>query len=134
MEQVAIICDVAGCRAEVDDPLCLWALLPVGVDMGHHIVAELFFISVGLGDIDVIDLLFEGFDLGGGDRKSAGLLPFGKGYPKFSPCRVFVVGGKQVGHLRACITGGEGGCVMVHGLLLSVRIFSALRRALICFF
>ena len=69
----------------MNDALCLRALEAVGINMGHDIVADLFFARFGIRVIDVLSMGFELRDLLVGDIESEFLLRLGESDPQLSP-------------------------------------------------
>ncbi len=68
-DHIRIISHITGSRAKVDDPLGLGALLPVGIHMGHHIVADNALPFLRHLVIDILRVCFQLFDLLVRDRK-----------------------------------------------------------------
>ena len=84
-DEVGIVADITTGGAQVDNGHSLGALLSVGVNVGHHVVAELLF---PLGGGVVIDVVQMGFQLGhlfGGDWEAQFHLSPGQGHPQAPP-------------------------------------------------
>ena len=98
----------------MDDAGCLGALLAVGVDMAHDVVAHQLF---PLDSHFVVDIVHMGFQLGhhfGGDIGQA-LLHLGPGqrHPQAAPGAELVVIREDVLHLIGRITGREGADITI---------------------
>ena len=107
-DDVGVVAHVAAGSAQMDDARRLGALLAVGVDMAHHVVADQLF--AGDGDI-VVDVVHMGFQLGhhlGGDVGQA-LVHLGPGqrHPQAAPGAELVVVREDVLHLIGGVTGGK---------------------------
>ena len=103
---IGVVADIAGGRAEVDYRLCVRALHSVGVNMGHDIVTDFFF--AGGGDIIVYVVLV--------------CLEFGyllvryvesESYPEPAPCSEFEVRREDIFHSVARVAGVERGFIGV---------------------
>ncbi len=75
----------------MDDPFCLRALDPIGVDMAHHIMAGFFFPGDGNFIVDVVLVGFQLGDLLLSDGQALGLLRLGEGNPQPAPGLEFIV-------------------------------------------
>ena len=108
-DDVGVVAHIAAGGTQMDDACRLGALLAVGVDMAHHVVAhQLFALN---GDF-IVDVVHMGFQLGhhfGGDIGQA-LLHLGPGqrHPQAAPGAELVVVREDVLHLIGGITGGKG--------------------------
>ena len=60
-DQIGVVPHIAASGSQVDDPLGGGTLDPVGVDVGHHVVADLLF--PGGGHL-VVDILHVGLQFG----------------------------------------------------------------------
>ena len=116
-DHVGVVADVAARRAQVDDPLRRGALHPVGVDVAHHIVTDLLLPRLGDVVVDVVRVGLQLGDLRVGDREALPLLRPGQGDPQLPPGFELVVGGKNVLHFIARVTGAKGAFVSVVGHL-----------------
>ena len=106
-DNVGIVAHIAACRAEVDDRLRLRALLAVGIDMAHNVVAD--YLLARLRDL-VIDVVLERFKLRYllvADVEAELLLCLRQGDPKPSPCAELEILGKDELHFRACVSCGK---------------------------
>ena len=102
----------------MDDPLRLGALHTIGVDVAHHIMANLLLPRLGNLVVDVVLVGLELGDLLVGDRQTLMLLSPGQCNPEPAPGLELVVLRKDVLHLIAGITGLERAdiTVMCHNL------------------
>ncbi len=101
---IGIVTDIAARRAEVNDPLCLRALLSVRIDMAHDIVADNLLAFTGDIVIDILRVLLHFVDhLIGDPIDSEFLLRLGKSDPKFPPGAELVVFRKDELHFFACV-------------------------------
>ena len=107
-DDVGVVADVAAGRTQMDDACRLGALLAVGVDMAHDVVADQ--LLAGNGDI-VVDIVHMGFQLlhhFGGDVGQALLhLCAGQRHPQTAPGAELVVIREDVLHLIGGVTGGK---------------------------
>ena len=85
-DDVRVVPHIAGCRAQVNDPLCLGALLAVGVDVGHDVVAHQLLPLLRHIVVDVVRVAFQLLDLLIGDGKSQLLLRLRQSDPQAPPC------------------------------------------------
>ena len=69
----------------MDDPLGLRALHPVGIDMGHHIMADDFLPLPGHIIVDILRVGFQFLDLFLGNVQSQFFFRLGKGNPQPPP-------------------------------------------------
>ena len=75
----------------MDDSLCLRALHSIGIDMGHHVMADHFFPFLCHVIIDVIRVSLQLINLFLGNIESQLLLRLGKGNPQPPPCPELLV-------------------------------------------
>ena len=68
-DQVGVVGDVAGGGAEVDDVAGGRGGVAEGVDVGHHVVAELALVLVGAGEVDVVEVGAQLLELLGADAR-----------------------------------------------------------------
>ena len=73
-DDIRIIADIAACRAQMDDALCLRALQTIGIDMAHDIMTDHFFTRAGFFIINILRMRFQFRDLFVGDRDPEFLL------------------------------------------------------------
>ena len=92
----------------MDNALCLWALVAIGVNMAHYIVAEFFLIFLRNFVINIIGMSLKLIDLLLCNIKSKLMLRFGKCNPKFSPCFKLKIRRINILHFLACISCIEG--------------------------
>ena len=107
--QVGVVGDVATGGAEMDDAFGCWALIAVGVDVGHHVVPQAPFVGFGGGEIDFVDVLLEFRDLLGLDRQAQFGFGFGQPDPELAPGAEFFVVAPEAAHLLGRRSGGLGG-------------------------
>ena len=87
----------------MNDAFGIRALLTVGIDMGHDVMAD--FLLTGFGHI-IIDVIFgslQFFDLLVCDGKAQLLFCLSQGDPQAAPGTELIVLGKNKLHLFACI-------------------------------
>ena len=114
-QKIGVVGDVATGGAEVDDPARLGSGFAVGVDVGHHVVAQLALVALGGGEIDVVDVVAHLEEHGRGDSRGDAViaeqahlgLRLGQGDPQFPPGGKFAARAPQFGHLRAGVAGYE---------------------------
>ena len=97
----------------MDDGHGLGAQLAVGVDMGHHVMAQLFLPLSGLFIVDVGNVGLQFLHLLPGDRQAQLHLRPGQGHPQAAPGGEFLIGGEDVLHLVAGVAGGQGALIAV---------------------
>ena len=119
LDEIGVVGDIGRSGAQVDDAGGLGALQAVGMDMGHHVVADgflalfrLFEVDVRLMGLEIRDLLF---------RDGQAQLPFrlGQQDPQLPPGLELVLGRKDETHARGGVAFDEGIFVLldvVHGL------------------
>ncbi len=116
--QVRVVSHVAGGGAQVDDALRRRALLAVGVDMAHHIVANHALPRLGHLEVDVLDMGAQLVELLVGDVQTQLLFGLRQSHPQLPPGGELVLLGEDALHLPAGVTGGEGALedfVVAHG-------------------
>jgi hypothetical protein len=91
------------------------ALIPVRVDLGHHIVTQFPLVFVSDIKVEAIAESLELIDLGLGDWQTKFLLGFGEGDPEFSPESNAVFRAEQACHFAGSVTGDQGVFVHRHG-------------------
>ena len=115
-DKVGVIPHVAAGGAQVDDALGVRALLAVGVDVGHHVVAHFLFPGGGHVVVDIVRMRLQLSNLFVGDGQPQLLLGLGQRDPQPAPGAELIVGRKQILHLLAGIAGGKRGFVLAwHG-------------------
>ena len=62
-DDIRIVTDVAGGRAQVNDRLCLGALHAVGVNVRHHVVPHLLFALLSDLVVDIVPVRLQLGDL-----------------------------------------------------------------------
>ena len=107
-DDVGVVAHIAAGGTQMDDAGCLGALLAVGINVAHHVVAHQLF---ALNGHFVIDVVHMGFQLGhhvGGDVGQA-LVHLGpcQCHPQATPGAELVVIGEDVLHLVRGIPGGK---------------------------
>ena len=107
-DDVGVVAHIAAGSTQMDDAGGLGALLAVGIDVAHHVVADQ--LLPGNGDV-IVDIVHMGFQLGhhlGGDIGQA-LLHLGPGqrHPQAAPGAELVVIREDVLHLIGGVAGGK---------------------------
>ena len=113
-DDIGVIAHIAAGGTQMDDACCLGALLAVGVNVAHHIMAHQ--LLARNGDL-VVDVVHMGFQLGhhfGGDIGQT-LFHLGPGqrHPQAAPGAELVVIREDVLHLVGRITGREGADITI---------------------
>jgi len=57
----------------------------VGVDVAHHVVAQLLLLGLGIGKVDIVQVRSQLVQLGLGDGQPEGALLGGQGEPEAAP-------------------------------------------------
>jgi len=70
LDEVGVVADEGGGGAEVDDGSRVGSGVAEGVDVGHDVVAELFFVFGGFCEVDVFEVLVHLLELFGGDGQA----------------------------------------------------------------
>ena len=113
-DDVGVVADVAAGGAQMDDACCLGALLAVGVDMAHNVVAHQLLPLDGDLIVDVVHMSFQlGHHLGGDIGQALLHLGPGQGHPQAAPGAELVVVREDVLHLIGGISGGKGADITV---------------------
>ena len=130
-DHVGVVAHIAAGGTQVDDGHGLGAQLAIGVDMGHHVVAQLLLPLGGLGIVDVGEMGLQFIHLLLGHGQTQLHLRPGQGHPQPPPGGELLVRGEQIQHLVAGIAGGKGALISIgrHSLDLFLSDF---RRALPC--
>ena len=113
--QVGIVGDEAAGGAEVEDGAGAGGGLAVGVDVGHHVMAQPALVEVGAGEVDVVGVGAQLGQLGVGDARRHAvvggqtefLLRLGQGDPETAPGGELALRPPQLGHLPAGVAGDE---------------------------
>ena len=107
-DDVGVIAHIAAGGTQMDDACCLGALLAVGVNVAHHIMAHQ--LLARNGDL-VVDVVHMGFQLGHHFRGDIGLallhLGPGQRHPQAAPGAELVVIREDVLHLIGSVAGGK---------------------------
>ena len=113
---IRVVPHVAAGGPQVEDGHGTGALGAVGVDVGHHVMAELPLLLLGQVIVDVVLLPLQLVDLPLGDGQAQFLLRPGQGNPQPAPGGEFFIGRKNIQHLPAGVAGGQGAFIGVfHG-------------------
>ena len=118
LDDVGVVADVAGSRAEVNDALGGRTLYSVRIDVRHHVVPHLALARLGGRVIDVVRVRRKLRDLRVGDVKPERLLRLRQRDPQPPPGAEFKFLREDVLHLVARVAGGERGQIaffFVHG-------------------
>ena len=97
----------------MDNPGGLGALLAVGVDVAHHVVAHQALSFLSHIVVNVILVGFQLVDLRLGHRQSQSVLRLGQGNPQLPPGAELKIVRKNVLHFPAGIPGRQGGDIGV---------------------
>jgi len=97
LDEVGVVSDVGGGGAEVDDGFGVGAGVAEGVDMGHDVVAEFFFVGVDFVKVDVGGGRLHLGNLFGRDGEAMFVLGFGEGNPEAAECEGAPLEGEEVG-------------------------------------
>ena len=106
-DHVGIVPHIAAGGPQMDDGHGFGAQLTVGVDMGHHVMAQLPFPLGRLLIVDISDMGLQFIHLLLGHREPQLHLGPGQRDPQTSPSGEFLVSGKEIQHLVAGISGGQ---------------------------
>ena len=116
-DDIGIVAHVAARRAEVDDAGRLRALLAVGIDVAHHVVAHEALTRFGDLIIDVVGMRLELVNLLLRDRQAQLHLALRQRDPQAAPCPELHIGREKIFHLLIGIAGGQWGFIGVsHGV------------------
>jgi hypothetical protein len=92
-----------------------WALIAVGVNVSHHVVAELPFVLVGGSKVDRVDMGPQLRNLRWRDRQAQLGLGLREPDPELTPQAMPALGAPQAGHLRRSVAGDQRIVVNVVG-------------------
>ena len=112
-DHVGVVAHIAAGGTQVDDGHGLGAQLAIGVDVGHHVVAQLLLPLGGLGVVDVGEMGLQLIHLLLGHGQTQLHLCPGKSHPQPPPGGKFLVRGEQIQHLVAGIAGGKGALISI---------------------
>ena len=104
---VGVIPYIAAGGAQMDDGHGLGAGISVGMDVGHHVVAELFLIFRRLVVVDVVNMGGQFVHLLLGDGQAQLHLGPGQGHPQAAPGGELLIRREHILHLVAGIAGGQ---------------------------
>ena len=105
LDDVRVVPDVAARRPQVNDRHGLGRGVAEGVDVPHDVVAELRLVLVGLGEVDVVEVVLHLLDLLVGDVEAELLLGRGEGEPQLAPRGELHGGAEDGGHLLGGVSG-----------------------------
>ena len=91
-QNVGVIRNVTRRRAEVNYSPRIGANVTVSINMRHYVVAEFAFVFRLFFVIYIVYMRFQLFDLSVGDIQPELLFAFCQRNPKFTPCRIAVIG------------------------------------------
>ena len=114
-DEIRVVGDIAAGGPQVDDPRGGGGRLAVGVDVGHHVVADLLLPRRSRLIVDVGDVGLQLRHLLRGDGQAQIVLCPGQGHPQPPPGLKAHVGGEQVQHERRGVPGRQGGFVTFFG-------------------
>ena len=108
-QQIGVAANKLRSCAEMDDRLGSRALEAIGIDMGHDIMADLFFLGRGQLEIDIRDMGPQFIEHGAGDEigKTHLMLGFGQGDPAAAPGFKLGAFGKKLLHLAAGVAADQ---------------------------
>ena len=112
-DKIRVVSDIAGGGSQMDDACGGGGRLAVGVDVGHHVVADLFFPLGGAVIVDVGDMGFQLRNLLRRDGEAQIVFRPGQGHPQPPPSLNPCVGGEEPQHEGGGIPGGKGGFVTI---------------------
>ena len=107
-DHIGVIPHVTAGSPQVDDGHRLGALGPVGVDVGHHVVAQFPLLLGGKLVVDIGDVGLQLVNLLLGNGQAQLHFGPGQGDPQPPPGGKFLVRGKNILHFVAGIAGGQG--------------------------
>ena len=102
-DDIGVVAHIAAGGTQMDDTGCLGALLAVGVDMAHDVVAHQLF---PLDGHFVVDIVHMGFQLSYHIRGDVGQA-LSQRHPQPPPCAELVVVREDVLHLIGSVAGGK---------------------------
>ena len=114
-DEIRVVGDIAAGGPQVDDPRGGGGRLAVGVDVGHHVVADLLLPRRSRLIVDVGDVGLQLRHLLRGDGQAQIALGPGQGHPQPPPGLKAHVGGEQVQHERRGVPGRQRGFVTIFG-------------------
>jgi hypothetical protein len=128
--QVRVVGDETTGRAQVNDCFGRRAGIPVGVDVRHDVMSQGAFVFRGLGEVDVVHILAQFFDLGVGNRESDLLFGFRQRHPQPTPSAELALTTPQVTHFTGGVSADERILVLIvgHGLDWIEDLSVAVRR------
>ena len=126
--QVAIIGHIATRCAEMNDRFGIRTFIGIGVDMGHHIVAEFFFVSRGSLEVDIMFCRFHLRDLLIGNSQPKLLFRLREPNPELTPQGDAAMATPKAGHLFAGVAGNERVFVQLIGGHVGCSIFGVVLR------
>ena len=104
-DQIAVIGHITAGGTEMDNACRGGSGFAVGIDMGHHIMAHLFFPLRGTIEINVIDLRFQLRYLLRRDGQAEPMLSPRQRHPELSPCLDALFLREQMEHIVRSIAG-----------------------------
>jgi hypothetical protein len=111
--EVGVVGDVAGGRAEVQDPARRPAALAPGVHVGHHVVAQLALEALGQLEVHVLEVRAQLGELGVRDRQAELLLALGQREPDAVPGDELLLLAEVRAHCLAGVARPERALVVV---------------------
>ena len=126
-KKVGVVPHVAAGGTQVDDGLRVRALLAVGVDVAHNVVADQLFPGLRHVVVHVVRVGLQLMDLLLGDVQAQLALGLRQGDPQLPPGAELIVVGEEVLHLPAGVAGGQG-----RGIAVAVSFHSALLLSRAC--
>ena len=117
-DHIGVVSHIATGSAQVDDGHGVRALVAVGMDVCHDIVAQLLFVAGGSFVVDVVHMLLHLGHLRLGHWQTQLHLRPSQGDPETVPGGELLIGGENILHLLAGIPGGQRAFVfiMIHML------------------
>ena len=112
-DQVGVVRHIAARRAQMDDARCGRRRLAIGIDVRHHVVADLLLAPADAVVIDVVDVRFKLRNLIIRDRQAQRGFSPGQRDPQPAPGAIARVRGEQLQHVAGRIARGQGRFVSV---------------------
>jgi len=112
-QQIGVVGDKATGRAQVDDRPGVGTLVAVGVDVGHHVVAQLAFVAGRSLEVHVVHMGLQLVDLALGNRQAQLGLRLGQRNPEPPPRAELALRTPQRAHLRRGITANQRIVVLI---------------------
>ena len=112
-DQVGVVRHIAAGGPQMDDPRRGGGRQTVGVDMGHHVMADFLFPLLCGSVVDVGDVGFQLRHLLCGDGQTQLVLRPGQLHPQPPPGLEPHIRREQVQHIGGGIAGGQGGFVNI---------------------